>query len=128
MGIRDMIDNWKENNNRKKELISQMDETLRAEEILTARRKSANERELEMFQNEDREESIKLQLHKMRKIQADDTNFGHNPLNAPNITNHVDFEVLKQRNLFKEKSNMFNNKSILKGNHKLLKSHMRLMK
>jgi len=129
MGIRDMIDNWKENNNRKKELISQMDETLRAEEILTARRKSANERELEMFQNEDREESIKLQLHKMRKIRENDIRFNHNPLDVPNVTNHADWEVLKEKNLFGNKSNMFSNqKSVLKGNPKLLKSHMRLMR
>ena len=124
-----MIDNWKERNKGRKELISQMDERMRAEEILEQRKKSANERELEMFVKEDREESIKSQLQKMRKIRDDDIKFGHNPLNAPNITNHVDFEILKQKNLFKGKSNMFSNHtSVLKGNPKLLKSHMRLMK
>jgi len=129
MGLRDIINSMKERSQERKDKLKQMDENMRIEEILTERRKSANERELEMFMKENREEGIKEQLQKMRKIRDDEIRFGHNPLNAKNIIVDTDFEVLKQKNLFKGKSNMFSNKhSILKNNNKLLKSNMRLMK
>jgi len=129
MGIRDMIDNMKERSRERKEKFKQADEQLRIEELLTERRKSANERELNRFLNEDREESIKFELEKMRKLRENDIRFNHNPLNVPNVTNHTDFEVLKQKNLFKGKSNMFSNQEfIFKNNPKLLKNNMKLLR
>ena len=65
---------------------SKMEEQMRAEEILTERKKSANERELERFFKENREENIKIQLEEMRKMRDDDIKFNHNPLDTPNIT------------------------------------------
>jgi len=124
-----MINNMRERSQERKEKLREIDENMRIQEILENRRKSSNERELEMFIKENREENIKTQLQKMRKIRENDIRFAHNPLDVPNVTNHTDWEVLKEKNLFGNKSNMFSNhKSVLKGNPKLLKSHMRLMK
>jgi len=124
-----MIDNMRERSRERKEKFKQAEEQLRIEEMLQERRKSANERELEMFIKENREENIKLQLNKMRKLREDDIRFGHNPLNIPNITNKVDFEILKQKNLFKGKSNMFSNQNfIFKDNPNLLRNNMKLLR
>ena len=136
MGLKDMISNMRERSKERKDKIRQMDEDMRIQEVLENRRKSSNERELEMFQKENREEDIKVQLQKVRKIRDEDIKFAHNPLDTPNVTNHADWNVLKDNNIFKGKSNMFsnsksihkNNPNLLKNNQKLLKSNMRLMK
>jgi len=123
MGISDLISKVRAKGKERKELIRRMDEQMRAEEILESRKKSANERELERFFKEKREEQIKIDLDEARKIRDRDIKFNHNPLDTPNITNHVDWEVLKERNMFSNKSNIFSNhKFIHKGNPKLLKN------
>ena len=59
----------------------------------------------------------------MRKARSDDIRFGHNPLDVKNITAGTQWEVMKERNMFKGKSNMFGNKgNIHKSNPNLLKS------
>lgn len=118
----------KERKSDKKELIRRMDDQIRAEEILNQRRKSSNERELERFIKEDREENIKIQLDQARKMRDHDIKFNHNPLNAKNIMK-AEWEVMKEKNQFTGKSNMFSNQNFIhKNNPKLLKNNMRLMK
>lgn len=129
MGFKDIIGKFKEGGNRRKELIRELDEQTRIQKIVEDRQKSANERELERLWKEQREKEIKVELDKMRKLRERDINFNHNPLNIKNITNHTDWEVMKEKNLFNKKSDMFsNNCFILKNNPKLLQNNRRLFK
>jgi hypothetical protein len=128
MGITEIIENMREKKREKKELMRKADEQMRVEELLQERKKSANERELERFWKEDREEMIKLQLDEMRKKRDRDIKFGHNPLNTPNIMKSK-WEVMKEKNMFNNKSNMFSNQGFIhKNNPKLLKNNMSLFK
>lgn len=111
----------------KKEYQRQMDMQLRAQEQLSERRKSANERELNRYINEDREENIKNALDFYRKKRENDINFNHNPLDVPNITAHTDWQVLREKNLFKGNNNMFReNRNVLHNNPNLLKNNKKL--
>ena len=128
MGIKEFMEDMRERRKEKKEVLTGMAEQMRAEEILTERKKSANERELQRFFKENREEQIKVELEKMRKIRDEDIKFGHNSLNTPNVT-VGDTELLKAKNLFKGKGNIFSgNESIHKNNHNLLRNERWLMK
>jgi len=98
----------KEDGESLKEAIRNLDRQTRAEEIVSERRTSANERELARYYKEDREESIKEQLEDMRKKRLRDINFGHNPLSTKNVI-YSDFEILKGKKLFVNKGNMFSN-------------------
>ena len=112
----------------KKVLFKKAQEQLGIQKMLDDRQKSANERELERFQNEDREEQIKIDLEEARKVRQRDIHFNHNPLDVQNITKTGDFEVLKQRNIFAGRSTMFDNSgSMLHSNPNLLKNNMRLL-
>jgi hypothetical protein len=129
MGLSDLIEKAREKSRERKELMRRMDDQMRAEEILSERKKSANERELDRFFKENREESIKVQLDQARKIRDNEIKFGHNPLNAKNVVTKTDWEVLKSKNLFKEtKSSILNQPFIHKNNPKLLHCPMRLMR
>ena len=92
-----------------KEYIKELDKRTRAEEIVADRKKSANQRELERYYKEQMEQKIKEQLEDIRRKRQDDINFGHNPLNTKNVVSHTDWEVLKERSLFKNNGNMFMN-------------------
>ena len=129
MGVKEMIQRMGEKNRERKELLKRLDQKTRMEKIVLDRQKSSNERELERYQNEDREEMIKEQLEYARKKRDEDIKFGHQPLNTPNVTNHTDWEVLREPNQFSKKSNMFTNqKSILRSNNNLLRSNKKLLK
>ena len=128
MGIKDILSSFGSKGKEKKALIRNIEDQMRAEKIAEDRLKSSNERELERFIKEEREERIKEELDFHRKKRQDDINFGNNPLSIPNITNHSDWEVLKERNMFKGQKNMFANQpSVLKGNPNLFKSNNNLM-
>ena len=129
MGFSDVIEKIKERNQSRKDLIKDLDDKIRIEELVNERRKSSNQRELESYMKEDNEENIKVQLEKMRKIRKEDITFKHNPLDVKNITNHTDWQVLKEKNLFASKKNMFsNNEMVHKNNPNLLKNVKWLMK
>lgn len=130
MGIKDVLQKLGEKARERKERIRQMDEQIRMQKLVEDRQKSANERELEGYMKEEREEQIKQALEVMRKKRQNDINFNHNPLNTKNITNKTDWEVLKERNMFKGgRSNLFHNDgSVLKNNKNLLKNNRRLMR
>ena len=109
MGIKDFIQKLGERNRARKEQFKEMDDQFRMQKKLEDMQKSSNERELLRFQKEEREESIKQALEQYRKNRQEDINFNHNALDAPNITNHVDWDVMKERNLFSGNTNMFSN-------------------
>lgn len=128
MGIKDLIKGLGSKQRDRKQLIRQIDDQMRAEKIVEERTKSANERELERFYKEEREEQIKVALDHERKKRESDIKFNHNPLNVKNITNHTDWEVLKERNQFANQKNMFvGQPSCLKNNPNLFKTNNQLM-
>ena len=94
--IRDLINKFKEKGDRQKAY----EEEIRIQERALEKKKSANERELERYQKEEREEQIKGALEYYRKRREHEINFNHNPLDTPNITNHTEWEILKERNIF----------------------------
>lgn len=130
MGIKELIESFRGKNEEKKELVRGLSEQRRAEKLVGEREKSANQRELERYMNEDREKNIKLQLETMRKKREYEANFGHNPLGAENIINKKCPHVLKAKNLFKGGDSMFSSpqKSILKNNKNLFKNNDKLIK
>lgn len=127
MGFKDILEKIGEEQKRKKAYLKQLDEQMRFQKIMEDRQKSSNQRELERYLKEEQEKEIKESLDFMRKKREYDINFGHNPLNAENITNKKGWEVLKESNQFKNKGCMFSNqKSVLKSNKNLLKSNKNL--
>lgn len=107
MGVREalsrLVERAKEKKAQKEDYITQ----IRLQKAAQMQQLSSNERELHRFQEEDRQELIKEHLDVARKKRQHDISFNHNPLDVPNMTNHSDFEILKQKNLFKGKGNMF---------------------
>jgi len=128
MGFKEIIDKIKERRDAKKELLRNADEQMRVQKIIEDRQKSSNERELERFMKEEREEQIRERLDFYRKERDEDIKFGHNPLDTKNITNHTDWEVLKEKNQFAGKGNIFSNHgSTLKDNKSILKNNLKLI-
>ena len=131
MGFKEILENFNERNRMKKEMFKEAEAQMRVQEILEGRKLSANERELNRFEKEDREVQIKEALEVHRAKLKEEIEFGHNPLNAPNITNHSDFEVLKEKNLFMgHKRNIFmgHEANVMRNNPNLLKNNMRLLR
>lgn len=112
MVIKEFLQNLKNKNKEKKELLKRALEQDRVQTLVEERKKNSNERELERFQEEARQEKIKTALQDFRNERRDDITFNHNPLDVPNITNNTDFEVLKQKNLFTGGSTVFNTKPL----------------
>jgi len=128
MGIKDMIQRFGEKGKARRELLHQIDQQVRMEKIIADRQLSSNERELNRLRNEEREEFVKEELDFRRKQRDNDIKFGHNPLDTPNITNHVDWEVLKEKNMFANNNNVLEGHgSVLKNNKNLLKQNKKLL-
>ena len=127
MGFKEFIENLGKGNKERKEMFREAEEQMRIQEMLENRKKSANERELERFMKEEREEQIKEQLEFYRRKRRDEINFAHNPLDAPNITSKTEWNVMKERNQFKGNQNMFSNQqNVIKDNPNLLKNNRSL--
>ncbi|MFW6225648.1 MAG: hypothetical protein ACOC3V_01650 [bacterium] len=120
MGIKEVLKGFKEGQQRRKDMIKQLDEQMRIQKLVEDRQKSANERELERYFKENREKTIKQQLEIARKKRDEDIKFGHNPINTPNIMK-AKWEVMKEKNMFSGKGNMFSNQDFIhKSNNKLM--------
>ncbi len=129
MSFKEALQNLGTRIKERKEWKRQAEEQLRLQKHFEDREKSANERELETFMKEEREEQIKEALDFHRKRREHDIAFNHNPLNIENITNHTDWEVLKERNLFKGNKNILSHShSVLHNNPNLLKNNTRLLR
>ncbi len=96
-----------EKSKERKEIFKELQEHQQMENKLGEMQKSSNERELERYMKESREEKIKVQLENARKLRDKDATFNHNPLDVPNITGGTSWEVLKERNMFANQKNMF---------------------
>ena len=127
MGIKDFIEKLGERSRHRKELMRSVEEQTRIQQIVEDRQKSSNERELERFMKEEREEQIKEALQFQRQKRDEDIKFGHNPLNAKNIMKSQ-WEVLKEKNQFANKGNMFvgHEATVMRNNPKLLRNNKRL--
>jgi hypothetical protein len=112
MTFKEIIQKLGKGNKERKEKIKELDEDVRVQRLIEDRQLSANERELKRYMNEDREKVIKRDLDFYRKKRDKEINYGHNPLKTKNITNHSDFEILKQKTLFPNKNMFANQKRI----------------
>lgn len=123
MGIREVIERARDKSKEKKEILKRMLDQDQMETIVEQRKKSSNERELEGYMKEEYEKKIKTHLDHARKARDNDIRFGHNPLNVKNITAGTDWEVMKEKNMFKGRTNMFQGQeNIHKSNHNLMNS------
>lgn len=120
MALRDFL----KRNREKKQTFRAMQDQDRMGNTIVERKKSANERELNRFIEEDREEQIKVDLEKFRARQRADM-FNSNILNAPTVFDHratimkSDSPLKGKENngMFMGKSNMFSRGNMLdKGN------------
>jgi hypothetical protein len=112
--FKEIIQGLGSKNKERKERFHEIDEEDRLHTIVEDRKKSSNERELERYLKEEREKKIKEQLEIVRKKRDAEINYLHNPINAKNITNHSDFNLLKEKKLFSDNKNMFaHNSSVL---------------
>lgn len=122
MGVKELLERLRGKNNEDSDYIKELNKRMRAEEILVERRKSANQRELERYEKEDFESSVKRRLEMKRKQRQHDINFEHNPLSTKNVVSHTDWEILKEKALFNSQGNMFTNeKNIFKNNPYIFK-------
>jgi len=113
MGIRDILERMKE----KKLKYKQYEEQMKVMEKYEERKKSSNERELERFKHEAREDSIKKELEEWRNHRNKDIEYGH--------------QILKTKNMFDPKANgneILNNQNLFVGGKKLFAGKSMFMK
>lgn len=83
----------------KDEKFKEMQENVRFQKIIEQRQKNANERELERFQEEEKQKAIKQKLEQFRKMRRAESNKStilksdFNVLHNPN-------PILKEKNIF----------------------------
>ena len=109
MGFKEALHNLGERIRQKKSMQKEMENQVRIQKSIEAKQKSANERELEGYMDEEREEQIKESLEYHRKKREKDIALGHNPLDVKNITDHTEWNVMKEKNQFANNKNMFSN-------------------
>jgi len=102
MGIKDFLERLRS----KKAKYKEFEEDMRVQEMYIEKKKSANERELERFQNEAREKVIKKELEKWREHDKEEYQYGHQILGVKNVFEKDKPTILKQKNLFTSKSNL----------------------
>lgn len=127
-GFKEALQRIGERIRNKKEYKKELIEQTRIQKIVEDMQKSSNERELERFQHENREELIKHQLEFERKKRQEDIAFSHNPLNVKNIMK-AEWSVLKNPNMFNKKSNMFNQEAtVMRNNPNLFRNNKKLLR
>ena len=92
-----------------KDKVNELVKEMRVQKLAEERFKSSNERMLEKDLEELRQKDIKSQLEIVEKRRNSEIDYGHNPLNVPNIMNKKGWEVMKEKNLFSGNKNMFVN-------------------
>lgn len=102
MGIRDFLNRIREKRLRYK----QYSEDMKVQEDYEQRKKTANERELERFMEEERQKKVKMALDGYRKKTAYEMEHNHQILNTKNMFNGEKPVVMKQKSLFSGKSNL----------------------
>ena len=106
MGIKDIIEKWKENKSIDKQKLKEAETEMKIQKILTERSKSANQRELEKYYKEQEEKNIKTELDKIRKIKTKESWSGSYKIlkNGTPITKDVR-PILKEKNIFLDNKN-----------------------
>lgn len=107
MGIRDFLDRLRMKKAKYKDYADEM----KIQETYEERKKSANERELERYVDEAREEEIKVELEKWRKMKKKEVEFGHQILNTKNMFENEKPTMLRQKRIF-VKHNPVKNKAV----------------
>ena len=117
--ITEFIKNIGEKNKEKRRIINQMTEELRMQKIAEDRMKPNSQRLIERYENEKAEKYRKVYLEQLEKDRDDEFKFGHNPLKAKMIVGKTQWEVLKERNMFKgNQGNILKQKNIFVNNKK----------
>lgn len=101
MGIRDFLDRLRT----KRVKYKEYEEDMRIQKQYMERQKSANERELERYQNELRERAIKNELEKFRQAKRKEIEYDHQILAVKNMFKGEKHSLLKQQNIFAHKKN-----------------------
>jgi len=99
MGIFDMIRKWNDRKKLKTEKFKQMQEDYRLNKILEERQKSANERELERYFEEQRQKQITEELKKIR-VQKNHEMWKGNNIGGKATMLKDDRPILKEKNIF----------------------------
>lgn len=102
MGIRDFLNRMRE----KKLRYKQYSEDMRVQEEYDRKKKSANERELERYMEEERQKKIKVALDGYRKKNQYEIEHNHQILNSKNMFEKEKPVIMKQKGLFGGKSNL----------------------
>lgn len=102
MGIKDFIASLVE----KRKKFKDYSDDVEIQEKVSERKKTADERELERFMEEDRQKRITTQLKQYRKRKFVNDNYGNQILTpGPSICNNE--SMLKYPNLFKNEKRQF---------------------
>ena len=106
MGFKDILSRLAN----KDEELKEESKRRKIQRILDLKEKSSNERELDRFVEEERQEQIKEALEYYRKKRQKEIDFNNNPLDIPNVVSKTEWEVLKERNQFSNsKCNILDN-------------------
>lgn len=112
MGIREIIQKWRNRRAESGEMYKEYAARRRIEKILEEREKSSEERELEKFIEEKRQERIKKALVGLRKNKSKNFFPGKFLFRHENAFKNKE-SMLKQTNLFKDKKCMFTKEKYL---------------
>lgn len=115
MGIKDILSKWAEKNSEKKRQFKELEEQYLLQKKLEDKQKSANERELERYLKEQREERIKKELEYFRKKKKNELWHNSFLLKKNNSILKTDKPILKEKNIFSLKGNMFQRGNMLDG-------------
>lgn len=106
--IKEIIEKLRERKAKYKEL----DENYRLNKMLAERQKSANERELERYMEEERQARIKTELEHFRNKRKQENNNGSKMMKSKYIFKDNGHNILKSKNIFENQKNLF----MMKGN------------
>lgn len=107
MGIASFIKRFTEKKKEKSAKFKQMEEDYRLQKMLEDRQKSSNERELERYFKEKREENIKKQLDKIHHQQTKENwKPTKSILDGGTPITRTDKPLLKEKNLFMNQKNI----------------------
>jgi hypothetical protein len=102
MGIREFLERLRAKKVKYKEFEEDMD----IQEKYYERKKSANQRELEKYENDEYEKAVKERLEQYRKRNKNEMEFGHQILHTKNMFSGEKPVVMKEKKLFSSKSNL----------------------
>jgi len=103
MAISDILNKFLQRKKQFKEMQAQQ----RMQELIEERKLSANERELNRYMNEEREEAIKRKLQQIHKFKNDEIWHGKTMLATPNMFRGGG-SIMNQPSMLRERTNILN--------------------